>query len=52
MRKDTYYDVCPFCGAHLDPGERCDCKEARGIFAAELYDKYYGGKARKEDDDG
>jgi len=22
-----YYDVCPDCGARLDPGEKCDCKE-------------------------
>lgn len=21
----AYYDTCPFCGANLDPGERCDC---------------------------
>lgn len=21
------YKTCPDCGAHLDPGERCDCKE-------------------------
>ena len=21
-----YYRVCPNCGAHLDPGEICDCK--------------------------
>lgn len=20
-----YYTVCPLCGAHIDPGERCDC---------------------------
>lgn len=20
-----YYWTCPFCGANLDPGERCDC---------------------------
>ena len=20
-----YYHTCPYCGAHLDPGERCDC---------------------------
>ena len=20
-----YYTTCPYCGAHLDPGERCDC---------------------------
>lgn len=19
------YRTCPYCGAHLDPGERCDC---------------------------
>lgn len=22
----AYYNICPDCGAHLDPGERCDCK--------------------------
>lgn len=22
-----YYNVCPCCGANLDPGERCDCTE-------------------------
>lgn len=21
-----YYRVCPYCAAHLDPGERCDCQ--------------------------
>lgn len=21
-----YYRTCPRCGAHLDPGERCDCR--------------------------
>ena len=21
----SYFDICPNCGAHLDPGERCDC---------------------------
>ncbi len=21
-----YYWTCPNCGAHLDPGERCDCE--------------------------
>lgn len=22
-----YYTECPNCGATLDPGEKCDCKE-------------------------
>ena len=21
-----YYWTCPYCGANLDPGEKCDCK--------------------------
>lgn len=24
----TYYTTCPYCGANLDPGERCDCPRA------------------------
>ena len=24
---DHYYRICPHCGAHLDPGEPCDCQE-------------------------
>jgi hypothetical protein len=23
----SYYHVCPECGAHLDPGEPCDCQK-------------------------
>lgn len=22
--------ICPYCGAHLDPEERCDCQEEEG----------------------
>lgn len=22
-----YYNTCPHCGSHLDPGERCDCQD-------------------------
>ena len=22
-----YYRTCPYCGAHLDYGERCDCQK-------------------------
>lgn len=25
----AYYNICPICGAHLDPGEPCDCKDNR-----------------------
>ena len=27
----SYYRVCPLCGATLDPGERCDCREAQPL---------------------
>ncbi len=23
----AYYTTCPHCGANLDPGERCDCRD-------------------------
>lgn len=22
-----YFKTCPFCGAHLDPDEKCDCQD-------------------------
>ncbi len=25
----AYFNICPECGCHLDPGEHCDCKEER-----------------------
>ena len=25
----SYYRTCPHCGAHLDSGERCDCRESK-----------------------
>lgn len=25
----AYYSVCPNCGNHLDPGEKCDCMEEK-----------------------
>ena len=24
----SYFRPCPYCGAHLDPGEACDCQSA------------------------
>jgi len=23
----AFYEICPYCKASLDPGERCDCRE-------------------------
>ena len=23
----AYYNICPDCGANLDPGERCTCRQ-------------------------
>ena len=25
--KHTYYHTCPYCGANLDPNEKCDCQD-------------------------
>lgn len=25
----SYYHTCPLCGAHLDPGEACDCRKEK-----------------------
>lgn len=25
----TYYWTCPYCGANLDPNEKCDCPESQ-----------------------
>ncbi|MDD3230534.1 MAG: hypothetical protein PHE09_15145 [Oscillospiraceae bacterium] len=24
-----YYNLCPICGASLDPGEHCDCDQEK-----------------------
>ena len=24
-----YYRECPLCGSNLDPGEKCDCQDAK-----------------------
>lgn len=32
----SYYDTCPECGATLDPGEKCDCKEKTPRTAATM----------------
>ena len=30
-----YAYICPVCGAHLDPGEKCDCLEKVALQEAE-----------------
>ena len=27
----AYYKTCPECGATLDPGEKCDCREMQNV---------------------
>lgn len=27
----SYFWTCPYCGANLDPGEKCDCLELGSI---------------------
>ena len=26
-----YFRECEYCGASLDPGEKCDCREKRAV---------------------
>ena len=26
-KRNLYYHPCPYCGANLDPGERCECRD-------------------------
>ena len=32
------YRTCPYCGANLDPGERCDCEKKSAPDAANIRD--------------
>ena len=32
------YRTCPYCGANLDPGERCDCTKKSAPDAANIRD--------------
>lgn len=29
MPRRNPYRTCPICGAHLDPGEQCDCQDKK-----------------------
>ena len=36
----SYYRTCPRCGAHLDPGEICDCLDVEAkLLIAHVTDK-------------
>ena len=35
------YRICPECGAHLDPGEQCDCQEKDAEETAEKSEEMY-----------
>lgn len=32
----AYYRSCPYCGCHLDPGERCDCQDEKPSEAVQI----------------
>ena len=34
--KKRYFDICEKCGAHLDPGEHCDCRDEKEEHAESL----------------
>lgn len=34
----SYYKTCPLCGAHLAPGEVCECKREAALGAANTGD--------------
>jgi len=46
-----YFNVCPHCGAHLDPGEQCDClqeKQKSPVQEHKLSDSEKGGRTNYE----
>ena len=44
------YNTCPYCGANLDPGERCDCPRASpGGYQSENRTSTETGQVRKPD---
>ena len=44
-----YYRTCPHCGAHLDPGEVCDCTLTQVCAEArETFPERFTGKTDRE----
>lgn len=45
----SYYKTCPHCGAHLDPGEVCDCTLTQVCAEArETFPERFTGKTDRE----
>ena len=45
----SYYRTCPHCGAHLDPGEVCDCTLTQVCAEArETFPERFTGKTDRE----
>lgn len=42
-----YYKTCPQCGAHLDPGEKCDCTKNTALTTTHE-DGIQGGNTKVE----
>lgn len=42
----AYFRICPNCGSHLDPGERCDCLEdvVKRVAAVKIKNSYITAK--------
>ena len=41
----AYYKTCPWCGASLDPGERCSCQDEENRYHGGNHDS---GKVERE----
>lgn len=47
-----FYWICPKCGAHLDPGEKCDCEKERKCsqnFIRLISSQTHGGQKPKRE---
>ena len=38
----AYFKTCPYCGASLDPDEKCDCEKESLFIARESLTDYLG----------
>lgn len=39
-----FYQTCRFCGAHLDPGERCECRNEEIVKKQRFMSLFESGK--------